>query len=922
MSNDNNNQNTTTTTTTITEVYLSYNDAPGGGGETYLTNRTNNYSNSNNHKMMYIELGDVLLFDIVQDVCDGAYRAVPTKHRLPHHDIQHSIETKSDTTTGTVPTVRNTNIDDVVTTTTATTTTTDLVPDHVEDPSIVPAVRLIQLSLAGRAEGTITAIKDTYGFIQYAERPIDVHFKFSHILPDHIQNDIRYYMSRGNASFGTATTTSETLSLEVGTQVQFDLSVPATSNKSTTATSSSGNHHHNRSKVDAENMKGQRILFLPSNTFTTSVRLSDTVRGIITQQDAQQPYCGAIKIHWDDSICSTANLLKQRHPLIVKMLETYLEQVSKSASPALTTSSTVAANRIIVPPVEYHDIQSIKEVNTILELIEIIGRGQLTHSFIPQSKKNESNNYGRLVVKLKDDQVLPENQVDAVSVKPKSNTADELEPQRQKEAEVVTTKIVRYDRKSYNNEYRNDVPASIDDVVECRVVLCRRTGVLRVENMKVVERCSIDVSEMEVLASDVNGTIKEMMTNFGFLTLLDEKFNSKKNEVVIFLLNDVQANGSDKPQFRKGDPVRFNIRSARNGKRLAVNVSHRLKKSNKNTNQDNDKNICLGVILLEPSLTTLKNTPIRKASSNASTEKTSRWDTGDDNRSKSSSEDIFTDLGCIVLTSDPGSVIARKIQEENSGEVDSRSTSHGDCVPPTDIETSLSSPNEAGSTSGLYQHLRYKASSLSMYQPGAMMTDVAKSLTPKRGDLVSFVKIKNMPNPNSTNHTDVVIREIRLMTKGAASLIRGKLEWLSDNECGNTVDDRRARFVCDDDPQTTYDIRASEIVSCDPLLIKDQELVEGILYEGRLFGVVRITDLYIESKYSGANNKERPKLNLTVKKDLGGKIVAQSMMAKGPDGTNGFAPGWTQRISRFLTVAETISELKIDAPEFTPMRLT
>ena len=423
--------------------------------------------------------------------------------------------------------------------------------------------------------------------------------------------------------------------------------------------------------------------------------------------------------------------------------------------------------------------------------------------------------------------------------------------------------------------------------------------------MKILERCVVHENEMTISTSNVYGTIKELMKKCGFINILDDKLNSKKNDVILFLIDG--ANCDDKQQLRKGDAVRFDISTALNGKRLAVNVTNRYKKTDKSGNQSYDKNICLGVILLEPSLTTLKNTPIRKASSNASIEKAGRWETGDDSRNKSS-DDLATDLGCIVLTSDPGNVFGMRNQ---SIDTDEDEASHVNSMIPIASETTLNA-----STNGLYQHLQYRTSSYSTYQPGSMMTNVAKSITPRRGDLVSFVKVKNAASPKSTNNNDVAIRELRLITKGAALLIRGKLEWLTANEGSNASDEQIVRFLCDDG--TTYDSRVSEIVSCDPMQIKDQECVEGILYEGRVFGIARLTDLYIESKYSGANNTERPKLNLTVKKDLGGKIVAQSMMAKGPDGTNGFAPGWTNRISRFLSVVDTRTELKVDAPEFTP----
>merc|ERR1712127_816200 len=41
---------------------------------------------------------------------------------------------------------------------------------------------------------------------------------------------------------------------------------------------------------------------------------------------------------------------------------------------------------------------------------------------------------------------------------------------------------------------------------------------------------------------------------------------------------------------------------------------------------------------------------------------------------------------------------------------------------------------------------------------------------------------------------------------------------------------------------------------------------------------------------------------------MGGQIMAQSRMAKGPDGTNGFAAGWTRRTSLYTAAAATAAE--------------
>ena len=97
--------------------------------------------------------------------------------------------------------------------------------------------------------------------------------------------------------------------------------------------------------------------------------------------------------------------------------------------------------------------------------------------------------------------------------------------------------------------------------------------------------------------------------------------------------------------------------------------------------------------------------------------------------------------------------------------------------------------------------------------------------------------------------------------------------------------------------------------------------------------VCRTKDIFLTSsigrKSSGGSSvgpKERPKLNLTVKKELQGMggqmIMAQSRMAKGPDGTNGFAPGWTTRVSTHSTTEEKEDEdapsLSASASEFVP----
>lgn len=102
-----------------------------------------------------------------------------------------------------------------------------------------------------------------------------------------------------------------------------------------------------------------------------------------------------------------------------------------------------------------------------------------------------------------------------------------------------------------------------------------------------------------------------------------------------------------------------------------------------------------------------------------------------------------------------------------------------------------------------------------------------------------------------------------------------------------------------------FQVDLNEVISCDVKFLKENIGVECIFHEGELYGVCRTCDLYLDTKIE--KKKERIRLNLTVKKELqgmGGKIVAQSGLAKGPDGTVGFVKGWTKRSSAFEPVCD------------------
>lgn len=175
-------------------------------------------------------------------------------------------------------------------------------------------------------------------------------------------------------------------------------------------------------------------------------------------------------------------------------------------------------------------------------------------------------------------------------------------------------------------------------------------------------------------------------------------------------------------------------------------------------------------------------------------------------------------------------------------------------------------------------HLSYTISGLSR-----------ESEVPRRGDKVSFVTGKNG-----------MVKDIRIVKKNCAQHVNGNLVNLD-------TDGNRAIFVVANDgngENKSYNISLSEVVGCDVKLLKEETALEGFLVNGMVVGLCRITDLYLTSTSipsKGTAKGERRKLNLTVKEELrnlGGKIIAQSSMARGPDGSLGFVVGWTKRESK------------------------
>jgi len=328
-----------------------------------------------------------------------------------------------------------------------------------------------------------------------------------------------------------------------------------------------------------------------------------------------------------------------------------------------------------------------------------------------------------------------------------------------------------------------------------------------------------------------------------------------------------------------------------------INVSNKVGKSQ-----------CQGYILMAPSHTSLAHTPSHALPKGT---EGGRWSNCVQvGRNKQSDETNLT--GRILLFSDTGQCIdtSKGDVTENRSDPDETEVIQSlsqelklDCsVNASSVKTedAVTNTNPASLEERTATHCHLSYGSASIRGRGANFK-ASTADNPKRGDLVSFARGKGGK-----------VRDVCVMKPNAATTITGALVNVDINA-------GTASFVPSVDKDNHYQIILAEVVSCETALLKENEMVEGILYCGKIFGICRTADLYLKSTVR-SGLKERPRLNLTVKrelKDRGGKIIAQSGMAKGPDGTIGFALGWTTRSCTYSQIEEE-SILDINSREFYP----
>lgn len=673
----------------------------------------------------------------------------------------------------------------------------DLAREHLDNTYCIQSPTLTKLALPGRAEGTITSLKEGFGFISLAERQADVYFRLSdNVLPSFMQKFLLKDSIDDNDNDDNNNTADESTSMAIGTEVSFDLSL-ACNNKN------NNNMHH---RNDKENLKAHRILSLPKGSITTQKTIATKVKGVITQLH------NSVYLELDESVQGMT--FEEHHPLIASMINSFIADKDSDD------------NDNVINDIVFTDVQSPHESRFIIALAESKG---LNVSFASDTTTDDNTTHLRLKISKNDPQKQQSSSSSSNDQQITSSSEVSNVNKNKKSLKVSKpVKLIRFDKKnaiySNNNENNSISTPLLGDIVTCDVVHSRRAQTHSAINLSLVER-----------------------------------------------------------------PVITNIQSPDN-------------KSNRK--QKAIQHNCVGLILMEPSHSNISSnhyssSALSSSSSPSLKTTTGRWDNVTiDNHYSSSSSSSTTNMndGHILL-----------LESKNDAQEQQQ---------PEDIT------NQKSIT---LQHLVYHNEH-----------HHRSSYHPKRGEFVSFhynkggkVKdVKLLKNNLKESTTSTLSFPSSAVTKLIGTLTSIDKErqtaifQLDNNHHKNNNDSSKLSSPS----SSSYTISTEEILGCNMSSLTSTTQVEAMCYQNNIYGICRLSDLYLalsknKSKTSTISpnfkgqQQQRPRLNLTVRKELGGKVIAQSSMAKGPStdsggdgGNHGFVTGWTKRCSRFEVVNEKIND--------------
>eukprot|EP00804_Cyclotella_cryptica_P023015 CCRYP_000285-RA/>CCRYP_000285-RA protein AED:0.12 eAED:-0.03 QI:0/0/0/0.66/0.4/0.5/6/0/718 len=656
-------------------------------------------------------------------------------------------------------------------------------------------------------------------------------------------------------------------------EVAYNWKLAWNNNSSSTAGRGGGRMKQNiRVPAEKESLRARRALILPKGTVKDKISIAIGVKATVTKDDPKQPFVGMLEL--EESIAFEAN--SQRYPYIAKLLD--------------FISAGKYGDEVI-----FQDVLSEKDVQAVTSMVNT--RDDLEWRYVPLSGESVDDSHHRklcIAKRKKESCADGETPANASTAGEESNEGREgsdlphsestdfptgavqvkdtpSDSEKKKGAREKVIKSIRYDKFSFAD--LSIYPLGVGDVLTCDIFQSRNSGQIYVENISVVERKERVIQDTPKNEPQVNGNenvrrqnltgyVTEVVPSrqFGFITGVDEN-GSKTGDHVFFHFKVVKP-ANDTPQDARASSAKVKksdkIDTIRKGDELTATTISILPRGTLHLQSKVDTStLCTGYILLEPSHTSLANTPSHIVlRSGPSLDGAGRWD-------KVGKEE--------KISHPPGSnpQSSRKSSIDDSCNETSQENGSSDEKPKSDSDDATNLESAVGT------HVRYKLSSLAHRGPSDYNENRPDG--PRRGDLVFFGKTKGAK----------WAKDIRIEKLDAANTVKGVLVDIKPDE--NT-----AVFVSSD-TDTKYNISLSAVVSCEKSLLREKQEVNGVLHDGKIFGVCRMKDIFLTSclakNSSGSNNgpKQRPKLNLTVKRSC--------KEWEGPDGTIGFVHGWTKRLS-------------------------
>jgi hypothetical protein len=697
----------------------------------------------------------------------------------------------------------------------------------------------------------VRSIHDNYGFIQLAERNVDAYFPLFEVFPAEIHADL----VRNNPDVYTEDDDliqqqGGRIHLEVGMEVAFDLSLQVLTSSSGGGRDGGGRFKQSRPVQDKQSLRARRVQVLPRGSVREKIAIASGVPATVTKADTMH---GSLEL--DESV-KVECVSQLRHPLVARLIR------------------SISNGKFGTEKVTFHDVLSETDSHIVTSMVN--ASDDLEWSYVvPENSPIESCNR-RICITRKN--LVYENsfatRIEAPSAcddagvtaaREKSSVEDltggeeagnensrNVVEKQDSQRKSKGVKSLRYDKFSFPD--MSDGPPGVGDVVTCDLYLSRRSGTINIENITIVERKTLNIvsdsGEHGVKRTSLGGFVSEVVPSrqFGFITAVDE--NGTKTGGQIFFHYKEVGSCADVPQdqspiksnkfgrsdvISKGDEVTFDAGPGKNGKLNATNISILPRGTLKQIKADSSSPTCTGYILIEPSRTLLMNTPSHTAFQGAIGQGggLGRWSNVRDEPSTSTNMvgSSVKGEGVILLLTDPSYQFSSK---PNLDSPDFVVVSEDKAIA-TDSEVDVNTLSEAGSTNVTSKiesehddipssnvpfvgtHLGYKFSSLAT-RGNSTDVNVGRSDGPKRGDLVSFSKARGSQ----------LVKDIRIEKLGAATRVTGTLTSV-DKEADSAI------FVLAEQ-EMKYNIKLTEVVSCDKALINELEKVDGILHEGKIFG--------------------------------------------------------------------------------------